>query len=205
MRSLSKDHSVTPGKSILRPERSSHTTTPPEPTSSPILIAPSFRPDHLNANPASGPSTTSINAFAEPTSDEEDEFTIQGVDHSLKQSELVRRTAVTSLKERGNRYKERYHLAKQQLSDLRLENAEALRELNERASSAAMSKEWEKMDGLTKAKEKAEERWKCYKGQVKDAAKSILDLRNQVAYLKTMLEFEERSGYSSMISGLQLG
>ena len=204
MRSHSDGHSATPPKSILRPETSSHTTTPPEANSSPILLAPSVRTNHPKANPASGPSTTSLNAFADLTSDEEDEFAIQGLDHSLKQSEPLRRTAVTSLKERGDRYKQLSRLFKQQLSDLRLENAEALRELAERAASKPMSKDEKTMDGLTTAKEKAEIRWKTYKGQLKEAISIIRDLRNQVAYIKTVLEFEEKSGYSSAMSALQL-
>ena len=80
----------------------------------------------------------------------------------------------------------------------RNERLEAEKEnLHERTAATSMSKGEEKIDGLIKAKDKAESRWKGYKGQLKEAVKTMNNLRNQVAYLEALLSFEERSGYSS--------
>lgn len=157
----------------------------------------------------------------------------------MEQIEHTGRLAVLSLKERGDRYKQRYHVSKKQVSDLRLETAENLRQLgearaqirilednnrkleaekdknlrdlHERTASTGMLSGEEEIAGLVKAKEKAENRWSVYKGQFKKANQISNDLRgqlegrtNQIEYLETLLAFEERSGYSSMMSERRL-
>lgn len=174
-----------------------------------------------------------------PTSDDEDETIMQGIDSSIEVIEHTGRLAVMSLKKRGDHYKHRLHETKKQVSDLRLETAEAsrelkearmmigtlehktrkleaekdkiLRDLHEATAPTWMQKAEEKIASLAKAKEKAEGRWSIYKGQFKKASQTSDDLRddfkgakNQIAYLEALLAFEERSGYSSMISELQL-
>lgn len=100
---------------------------------------------------------------------------------------------------------QRLQVEKEQLlRDREAEEAKAEDEVDEREASAATSTEQKKIEGLTKAKEKAVARWQCYKGQVKGAVKTISNLKNQVDYLETLLRFEERSRYSSMLSELQL-
>lgn len=152
MRSHSNEYLVMPAKSILRSERSSHISTPPETTSGCLLLTSSHQTNLPQANAVSEPSTTPLASFNDPTSDEEDEATMDCVIRSLDESEHARRMAAITSKERGDRYKQRYHSAKKQIPDPRFEKAEAMRELDERQSLAAMSKEQEKIDGLSRPK-----------------------------------------------------
>ena len=97
-----------PGKSTLKPERSSHTSKAPTPPIDPALVAIQASRTELNTGPFSAflatftPKTTFV-----ITSDDEDD--------------IIARVAITSLKKRGKRSKERLAAAKQEISDLRLE------------------------------------------------------------------------------------
>lgn len=207
-------------KSILRPERSSHINTPTGSSSEAALADPAI----CKNQPYAYPSSISTGHV----SDDEENDVMDVVNRSFDQIELT----VLSLRKRGDEYKQNCIANKKQISDLRLEKAEGareladvrtmiveqvknnerleaekdkvLRDLHESTASTPISKDEKTMDGLTKAKEKAETRWKGYKGQLKEAVRTISDLRNQVAYLETMLEFEEKSGYSSAMSARQL-
>ncbi len=62
----------------------------------------------------------------------------------------------------------------------------------------------ERIVELAKRKEKTESRWGIYKSQFKTAHRDFGNAKNHIAYLEALLAFEERSGYSSMMSGRQL-
>ncbi len=62
----------------------------------------------------------------------------------------------------------------------------------------------EKIMELAKGKEKAESRWGIYKSQFKTAHRDFGVAKTHIAYLEALLAFEERSGYSFMMSGQQL-
>lgn len=206
-------------KSILRPQRSSHNTASPE-SSEKALVDPAIYENRQFGTPSS-----TLTGYI---SDDEDKDAMDGVNSSFDQIELT----VHALRRRGDDYKQSLVATKKQVSNLRLEKAEGVRELadvramvvvqvkkNERleaekdkvlrdfhdsTASAPTSKGEKTMDGAAKATENAENRWKTYKGQLKEAKRTISDLRNQVAYLETVLVFEEKSGYSSAMSALQL-
>ena len=102
----------------------------------------------------------------------------------------------------GNRYKQYLLETQKDLSNLRPEKAEALRELQEART---------KIGKLEAEKWKAEDRWRVYKSQFKavlrrsnELGNEIKEARNQSAYLEKLLAFEERSGFSTLVSEMQL-
>ena len=169
-------HQESSRRSILRPLRSSHTTTPPNAFG---VIDPSINTGWEVASPSSTEPVTN-HSTTTLVSDDEDNDVMDNFNHSFDQIEHTVRVS----KERGDRYKQSYVAARKELSSLRLGQAEALRELDEarmmvveqvkkngrleaekdqvlrdlRESTASrtMSKDEKTMDGLTKAKEKAE-------------------------------------------------
>ena len=147
------------------------------------------------AESSSPTSNIASNTTKNPTSDDEDNITMDGVHSSIELVKYTGRMAVISLEERGDRYKQRLHASKKQVTDLRLELSESSRELKE----ARMM-----IKSLEKDKAKAEHSWSVYKGQYKKMLSEMKVDKNQIAYLEALLAFEERSGYSSMLSELQL-
>ena len=111
------------------------------------------------------------------------------------EDELIIQVALTSLKRRGNQRKQQLAAAKKEISDLRLERAEASRQLSEAS---------QRIEQLRKAKETAEDRWKTYKGQFKKVLQMSKDANNRIAYLEKLLAFEEKSGFSTLFSEMQL-
>ena len=135
-------------------------------------------------------------------------------------------------KESTINYKEHYHVAKKQVTELRLKTPEASRELKqarmtietlehknwkleaekkklrrdlrEATAPTLMLNAEEKFVELAKEKEKAESRWDIYKSQFKTAHRDFEFVKHHIACLEGLLAFEERSGYSSMMSGQQL-
>lgn len=61
----------------------------------------------------------------------------------------------------------------------------------------------EKNEKLEKVKEGAEDRWKTAKGEFKAVLQELKNSRNQNAYLEALLAFEERSGFSTLVSDLE--
>ena len=171
-----------PGRSILKPERSSHATTAPTPLIDPVLLTTGasrseLDPDlSLTSLPTSAPEATT-----EITSDDEDE--------------IVMRVAIPSLKERRKQSKQQLAAAKKEISDLRLETAEASRQLQEAS---------QRIEKLKEAKETAEDRWRTYKGQFKKVLQMSKDANNRIVYLEKLLALEEKSGFSTRISEMQL-
>ena len=122
----------------------------------------------------------------------------EGVDHSIQQIEHGTR----SLKERDDRCKQQLRTALKQISDLKLENTEGSRELQE----AKM-----RIEQLEAVKKKAKSRLGGYNGHFKQALRTSDQLlgdlkkaKNQIAYLETLLVFEEKSGFSTLVSETQL-
>ena len=143
---------VAPGKSILRPTRSSHTTTPPP--SSADLPHPNPPPTAPAPSIAFVPSSRTV---AESASNHED-ASMEGFSRSMQQ---IGRT-VRSLKQRGDQYKQQLRASLKQTSDLRLESAEGSRELRGRVEMLE-----EKVRKSEAAKEKAKSRLRAYKGHLK--------------------------------------
>lgn len=232
---------ATPGKPILRPNRSSHAETPPS-LHNAALIDPAIRRKRSIASPTSTTANDVSAVIPVTASDVEDKDIMDVVNLSFDRIEVT----VLASRERGDRYKKAYVAARKDVSDLRLENAEGLRELkearatigtlvqkNERleAQNDAQSKRHreamrteaekeaaklraeaeEKAATLVTEKEEAVERYRSLKGQAKRVNETMDRLAdelgiatNYIAYLETLLAFEEQSGYSSMLSELQL-
>ena len=110
------------------------------------------------------------------------------------EDELILQVAITSLRKR-KQSKQQLAVAKKEISDLRLERAEASRQLQEAS---------QRIDQLKEAKETAEDRWKTYKGQFKKVLQISKDANNRIAYLEKLLAFEEKSGFSTRVSETQL-
>ena len=178
----SPDDVTLPGKSILRPERSSHATTAPNPPIDPNLLATQASKTQLNPAPSSAsPPNPAPDATTDLTLDDEEEIII--------------RVALPSLKRRRKQSEQQLAAAKKEISDLRLVTAEGTRQLNEAGK---------KIEELKKAKEIAEDRWKTYKGQFKKVLQISRDANNRIEYLEKLLAFEERSGFSTLVSEVQL-
>lgn len=85
-----------------------------------------------------------------------------------------------------------------QISDLRSQSKESSKKLDEKIQMLE-----EKNRRLEKEKEKAEDRWKTAKGEFKAVRQELNDAGNQIAYLEALLAFEERSGFSTLVSDLE--
>lgn len=138
------------------------------------------RSSHAGPSSVSPPaSTPAASMFL--TSDDEDD--------------IVVRVAITSLRKRAKRSKQRLAAAKKEISDLKLEGAEASRQLQEVNLQ---------IEQLKEAKKTAEDRWMTYKGQFKKVLQTSKDANNRIAYLEKLLALEEKSGFSTRVSETQL-
>ena len=121
-------------------------------------------------------------------SDDEDERTI--------------RKAISSIRERGEKYKRLFLRAQKEASGLGSERDKCWQELQEAKTRIQI---------LGAEKEIMEHRWKVSKGQYKKVLASSKEVRsdlkaanNRIRYLEKLLAFEERSGYSTLVSEMQL-
>ena len=171
-----------PAKSILKPERSSHATVAPAAPIDPAPVATKASTAEIDPHPssASPPAPTSA-AWRFLTSDDEDD--------------IVASVAITCLRKRGKRSKQRLAAAKKEISDLKVERAEASRQLQEAKLQ---------IDQLKEAKKTAEDRWMTHKGQFKKVLQTSKDANNRIMYLEKLLALEERSGFSTRVSETQL-
>ena len=106
---------------------------------------------------------------------------------------------VRSLKQRGDHYKQQLRVSLKQTSDLRLESAEGSRELRERVEMLE-----EKLRRSEVAKERANSRLGGCNGHLQEARGELKVAKNRIEYLEKLLAFEERSGFSTLYSELQL-
>ena len=112
------------------------------------------------------------------------------------------RAMVSSLKQREGGFEKQFLAAQKEAAYLQAERVNILNDLREARA---------KNEGLIAAKDRAEHRWKVGKGQYKKALEKSTRLRlelrkatNRAGYLQKLLAYEERSGFSTLASELQL-
>lgn len=120
---------------------------------------------------------------------------IEGVNRSVQRVEH----GTILLKKRGDRYKQQLRVTMRQLSEVSLESETSSKRLLEKVQMLE-----EKNEKLEKVKEGVENRWKTAKGEFKALLQELKNARNQNAYLEALLAFEERSGFSTLVSEMQL-
>lgn len=120
---------------------------------------------------------------------------IEGVSRSVQRIE----SGTILLKRRGDRYKHQLRVAMRQVSDISLQSEEVSKRLQEKIRMLE-----EKNRRLEEAKEKAEDRWHTGKGELKAVLQKLKDVKSQNTYVEALLAFEERSGFSTLVSEMQL-
>ena len=148
-----------------------------------------------NTAPASSVAFAPSSRTAAGSASNDEDASMEGLGRSMRQIERT----VKSLKQRGDQYKQQLRVSLKQTSDLRLESAEGSRELRERVEMLE-----EKLRRSEAAKERANSRLGGYKGHLQEARGELKVAKNRIEYLEKLLAFEERSGFSTLYSELQL-